>query len=276
VTVTLLPPAAAAFDAAATNFDARFGGWKSVAAQRAAVRRALRAAFPPRAHVLELGGGTGEDALWLASRGRDPLHTDPSPRMVAIARDKLRGLVTETPLVLAAEDLDEFAAERIVTGAPSLAGAYSNFAALNCVTDLRPVARALAALVDPGAPVLLVLFGTLPVGELVVQLARGQVRAAFRRCARGAVRARLGVHSFPIRYHRATAVRRAFQPWFTLQERRGIGVFVPPSAAEPWISRHPLLLGVLALLDRLVERPLAPFGDHVLYHFVRTTAGVQG
>ena len=49
-----------------------------------------------------------------------------------------------------------------------------------------------------------------------------------------------------------------------------IGLFVPPSAAEPWISRHPRLLGLLEALDRGLSRPLAMLGDHVLYRFVRT------
>ena len=57
-------------------------------------------------------------------------------------------------------------------------GAFSNFAALNCVTDLTPVGRGLAALVRPGGKVLLVIFGVCPPGEWVVQLLRGDLRAA--------------------------------------------------------------------------------------------------
>ncbi|WBY08743.1 hypothetical protein PIB19_04690 [Sphingomonas sp. 7/4-4] len=41
-----LLPAGAAFDAIAGNFDARFGDWQSVEAQRRAVRRALVDLFP--------------------------------------------------------------------------------------------------------------------------------------------------------------------------------------------------------------------------------------
>jgi hypothetical protein len=59
-------------------------------------------------------------------------------------------------------------------------------------------------------------------------------------------------------------------PWFRLESRRGVGLFVPPSAAEPWISSHPLLLKSLELLDRAASVPFAPLGDHILYRFVRT------
>ena len=88
--------------------------------------------------------------------------------------------------------------------------------------------------------------------------------------ARGDVPARLGGHAFSVRYHRRRDLVAALQPWFTLRARRGIGVLVPPSAAEPWISRHPRLLGALEWTDRVVSRRCAGLGDHVLYHFVRT------
>ena len=54
-------------------------------------------------------------------------------------------------------------------------------------------------------------------------------------------------------------------PAFRMTRRLGIGIFVPPSAAEPWISGHPAILQSLERLDRIASRPLAIFGDHVLY-----------
>ncbi len=266
---TILPPPARAFDAIADAFDARYGGWRSVAAQRRAVRGRLEAAFPAGALLLELGGGTGEDALWLAKRGRRVLVTDPAPRMVETAARKLGGMAGCGAQVAAAEALDGLAARR--AGAPLFDGAFSNFAALNCVADLAPVARGLARLLRPGAPALLVLFGTFPPGEALVELVRRRPAAAVRRLRRGSVVARLGGRDFAVRYHRPAAVARAFQPWFRLRAVRGIGIFVPPSAAEPWISRHPRLLGALERLDRVASRPLALLGDHVLFHLARTT-----
>jgi SAM-dependent methyltransferase len=268
-----LPPAAAAFDAVAPAFDTRFGAWASVAAQRRAVRRELLRAFPAGASVLEIGGGTGEDAAFLANRGRRVLLTDASPAMVCIAGPKLAGRAAEaTAEVWPAEEMESLADAREAAGEPWFDGAFSNFAALNCVTDLAPVARGLARLLRPGAPALLVIFGTMPPGEVVVEMLRRNPRAAVRRLTRGDVDARLGGQHFTVRYHRRGDVVRAFAPWFRLARTRGIGVFVPPSAAEPWISRHPRFLGALEALDRAAAAPLAALGDHVLYHLVRTEA----
>ncbi len=257
-----LAPAAAAFDAIADRFDERFGGWASVAVQRAQVRRELLQAFPLGASLLEIGGGTGLDASWLAWRGRGVHLTDASPAMVRIAEDRLRPLPGCGASVRPAEELHEL--EGVYDGA------FSSFAALNCVTRLDLFARGLARRLRPGAPALLVLFGSFAPGEVLVQLARGDVRAAFRRLASGEVAARLDGRHFTVRYHRRRALVRALGPWFRLERTRGIGVFVPPSAAEPWITRHPRLLRVLEALDRVASSPLAPLGDHVLYHFVRT------
>src|SRR5215218_6840603 len=241
--------------------------------KRRAVRRELLRAFPAGASVLEVGGGTGEDAAWLADRGRRVLLTDVSPAMVAVAGPKLAGRAApSTAEVWPAEEMEALAAERAAAGAPLFDGAFSNFAALNCVPELRPVARGLARLLRPGAPALLVLFGPFPPGEVVVELVRRNPRAAVRRLARGEVAARLGGRHFTVRYHRPREVARAFAPWFRPRRTRGIGVFVPPSAAEPWISRHPRLVAALEALDRAAAAPLARLGDHLLFHLERTDA----
>lgn len=265
-----LSPAIQAFDAVAARFDTRFGDWRSVAAQRNQVRVQLERAFPPGARLLEIGGGTGEDAHWLAARGREVLLTDGAPSMVRIAREKLRPQRGPDPRVFSAEGIGHLAAERELEGLPPFDGAFSNFAALNCVDNLDAFAAGLARLLRPGAPALLVLFGTLCPGELVVQLARGDARAAVRRRERGRVAARLGGRDFTVRYHTSAEVQRAMAPWFELRRRVGIGVFVPPSAAEPWISGHPAMVRMLEAIDRVASRALAPLGDHVLYWLERT------
>jgi SAM-dependent methyltransferase len=265
-----LPPAVRAFDALAPVFDERFGAWKSVAAQRRAVRRALVAGFPEGARLIELGGGTGEDALFLAKAGRRVLVTDGAPAMVARVRAKAReaglsGSVTAERTTL--EELDAWAAAR---HGDTFDGAFSNFASLNCVTDHASVARGLARLLPPGKRALLVVFGPCCPGEMLVLLARGEARAAFRRLARRPTPAHVGGETFAVTYPSPGRLAGAFAPWFRLRRLLGVGVFVPPSSAEPAASRFPRVLEALERLDRLAARPLALLGDHVLLDFERT------
>jgi ubiquinone/menaquinone biosynthesis C-methylase UbiE len=263
-----LASAAQAFDAIAADFDARFFPWRSVEAQRRAVRQALVEAFPPGSRLIEVGGGTGEDALWMANRGREVLMTDASPAMVGAASAKCGDRVRTA--VAAAEDFGELA--DALSDEPPFDGAYSVFAALNCVSDLGSFASAVGRLLRPGGNLMLVLFGICCPGEMLVEMLRGKPRNVLRRFRRGDVPARLGDREFTVRYHRCRDLQRTLVPWFRLESRQGIGVFVPPSAAEPWISAHPRLLDALETMDRFATRPLAGLGDHVLYRFVRTDA----
>ena len=269
-----VPPAVLAFDAMAPRFDERFGQWKSVAAQRAAVRRELLDRFPPESSLLELGGGTGEDALFLAANGRRVHLTDGSPAMVACAAEKVRRLAEGTVIVerVSLEEIGSLADRREAAGEPRFAGCYSNFAAFNCIDDLGPPARALSRLVAPGGAALLVIFGPFSPGEFVTLMARGDPKRALRRLSRRAVPARVGGHSFPVTYHTPRAVAHAFSPWFRLTRKIGIGVFVPPSSAEPWISGRPKLLSALERLDAAAAGTLALLGDHILVTLERTEA----
>lgn len=263
-----LCPAALAFDTVAATFDSRFGAWSSVASQRRAVRAALLQRFPPGGRLLEVGGGTGEDAAFLANRGFSVLLTDPSPTMVKLAKEKLASQDASAEIA-AGEQMEAFAECYLSAGRPLFDGVFSNFAPLNCVINLEPVARGLARLLKPGAAALLVLFGTCCPGEMLVETLRGRPTQAFRRCKRGAVSARVANREFQMIYHRRSDIERAFDPWFVFERRIGIGVAVPPSAAEPWISACPRLLTAMEKLDRIIASPLALLGDHVLYQFRR-------
>jgi len=266
-----------AFDSIAQSFDNRFGRLLSVAAQRRAVRKELLRCFPVGSKLLELGGGTGEDAIFLGQRGRTVLLTDGSERMVSVASDKVLACGCADAVdvrSLRIEDLGDLLNDR-TSGVP-FDGVYSNFASLNCIEDLVPVGRALAALLRPGALTLLVLFGPFSIGEIVVQLSRGNFTDAFRRQrANGPVDARLNGHRFHVWYPGPRSIARSFQPYFRLRAKRGIGVFVPPSAAEPGISRFPRIVNAMEALDRLVGKPLAVVGDHILLTFMRTDVSVD-
>jgi SAM-dependent methyltransferase len=249
----------------AGRFDETFGPWKSVAAQRRAVRRALLAAFPEGSRLLELGGGTGQDALFLAERGRHVHLTDGSPAMVACAAQKAReaeldGRVTTERLSL--EELD-------LPSTDLYDGVFSNFASLNCVEDLAPVGRGIAARLRPGGRALLVVFGPFCPLETLVLALKGRFRDSLRRLAHTPAPARVAGETFTVRYPAPPSYARAFAPGLVLRRASGIGVFVPPSSAEPFVSRVPGLVSLAEILDREASA-LWFFGDHVLLDFERT------
>jgi SAM-dependent methyltransferase len=266
-----LPPAVRAFDKTAPRFDERFGVWASVAAQRDAVRRHLARIFPAGSRLLELGAGTGEDAVHLLERGYRVTVTDGSPTMVALAAAKLRAAGFEDAPVdqLVLEDAPAF--ERRRADRTPFDGAYSNFASLNCIPNVGVLGPSLARLIRPGGACAFVVFGPCSIGEVVVELVRRRPRAAIRRFRRGAAPAKLGGEHFEVWYPGPRKIARALAPWFRLRAVRGIGIFVPPSAAEPWISQFPRVVSAMAAADDVLSAPLALLADHVLIHLARTT-----
>jgi len=258
--------AAAVFDALAPEYDARFT--ESVLGQRLrrALWRWLDDAFARGQRVLELNCGTGEDAIHLAARGVRVLATDTSPAMLDVARGKvggagLSGLVDVR--LTAIERLEELRPEAGV----GWDGAFSSFGGLNCVADVARVARALGTLLERGARVVLCVMGPVVPWEWVWFLVHRQPGRAFRRLAAGGVQWR----GITVRYPSVRAVSRAFAPDFAVRRTGGLGVLVPPTYAEAWARRHPLLVERLDRWERRLERwPLAPWlGDHYLLELER-------
>jgi len=80
-----------AFDTLAPSYDATFSDTLIGRYLRGRVHTRLEAYFQAGDQVLELGCGTGEDALYLASRGVQVLATDVSEGMLEITRVKAAG-----------------------------------------------------------------------------------------------------------------------------------------------------------------------------------------
>jgi SAM-dependent methyltransferase len=262
-----LTAAATAFDRAASTYDEHFTYTAVGRAQRKQVWAALLAAFPVGSRILELNCGTGEDARFLAKRGRAVFACDASAAMIEVAKgnDRKEDRIANLEyLHLSNEDLGA-----LPTGKP-FDGAFSNFSGLNCLGNLQPFARDLATLIKPGGRVLVCLWSRVCVAEILWYLLHGQPQKAVRRFRSQAV-ARLSDLTISVTYHTLAGLRQAFSPWFELKSRRAVGLFVPPSYAERWIRRNEKTLERFEALDRMCAKSLLlrDLGDHVLLEFVR-------
>ena len=260
-----------AFDTMAANYDEVFTFSHVGRAQRDVVwQRALRV-FAPGSHLLELNCGTGEDALFLAAAGMQVTACDASAGMIAYAEERM---AKEAPHAavhfypLATECLDQLSRSSVFDGA------FSNFSGLNCVRDLSQAARELALRLRPGAAVLVCLSTRLCLWESLFYFSRLQFRKGARRWA-GESQATVGAVSFPVFYPTLSAVRHSFSPVFKMRAVTGVGITVPPSYLEAWISRYPGLLRAFCKVDSLLSD--WPFfrciGDHMLLELERVEGG---
>jgi ubiquinone/menaquinone biosynthesis C-methylase UbiE len=244
--------AAAYFDRLAARYD---GVWTNSPAgrlQREAVWRHVDPLIQRGDRVLDIGCGTGEDALHLAGLGAQVLALDVSPEMVRVARGK--GVNAR---VLPIE------------GIHALAVAFdlvlSNFGGFNCVRDLSTLQGTLARLIRPNGYLAVCLMGRFCFWESAYYALRGQFKKGARRW-RGETWTSKGLR---LSYPSAKQVRRALSPGFDLVADVGIGISVPPSFVQ---GTPTALLRALAALDARIEssRIGRAIGDHRLFVFRRS------
>ena len=165
--------------------------------QREHVWKVIDGLFQPGDRVLDLGCGTGDDAVHLASLGIEVLGIDSAARMVEIART--RGVNARH---MAIEGLGSLGGE--------FDGVVSNFGALNCVADLGEVRDALARLVGPQGRLALCLMNRY--------CWRNDWRHLLQRWSGHAVWRGIDVY-----YRSARSIARKFAPHFEFERSVSIG-----------------------------------------------------
>jgi ubiquinone/menaquinone biosynthesis C-methylase UbiE len=267
---------AAAFDEAAAAYDADFAGTTAGMWLRESVWLRLAPFVKPGMRALDLGCGTGEDAMWLARKGCHVSAADGSPAMLQQVAVKVDRFNLERRVRTVGLDLNAPIELGPAFGEP-FDVVVSNFGAINCVNDLALLGRKLALWVKPGGVVALVFMGRVCAWETAYYVARMD-RRAWRRWW-GRAQASVGGQTVDVRYLSKSEVLRAFRASFAPLAACGVGTVLPPSYLFHWLDRRPGLFRALARLDRAASHiwPLSRMGDHMLVIFRRLeTAGSGG
>ncbi len=271
-----LAGAAGAFDSVAHDYDRTFshrilGRWL-----RSAVHQQIHA-HAAGDRVIELGCGTGEDALWLAQRGVQVEALDASAAMLSVTEHKLRRAGVADRVRLEQIDLngDTNRLRAALAGLASSGdqlfnGCLSNFGVLNCVTSRPALAAAVAAVMRPGARLTAVVMGPVCIWEIAAFALRGQLANAGRRL-HGRSPVRIGDQTIVVDYPTPRRLRRELHPWFRATTTRAIGVLLPPSQLAHLVDRRLMLFERLRRWeDRIAHlRPASWLSDHYLLELKR-------
>ncbi|HML24850.1 MAG TPA: methyltransferase domain-containing protein [Aggregatilinea sp.] len=223
----------ARFDRAAKLYDATYGqpdeqghgnlllGW--LRDRHLAV---LRDVMPERALLLEIGSGTGEEALILAREGYSVLGIDISPVMVRQAQTKA-----------AVHGLSRSATFRTLPAGRLAAldergpfqGAYASLGTLNTEPDLAGMARGLHALLVPGAPFVATMMSRHCLYEILHYLVRFKPGRIMRRGPDWhEARAGTGGVDAPVKFYSPRAFAAAIAPYFTVESVQALPLWLPP------------------------------------------------
>jgi ubiquinone/menaquinone biosynthesis C-methylase UbiE len=185
------------FDQLAAEYDVSWTNSRNGRRQRNVVWQEIDELFQPGQRVLDIGCGTGEDALHLATNGVRIDALDASTEMVRISRE--RGVAARR---LRVEDLSDLEGP--------YDGALSNFGVLNCVDDLPACGTELARLIRAGGKLAICLMPRLCWSEIL--------RFELRR-----LRPHVVWREMPIHYRSDREVTNAFSQ-FRLMRKRSIAL----------------------------------------------------
>src|SRR5258708_26906929 len=127
-----------AFDSVAADYDGPRGNNDLIQDMRSEMWRWLDATFSRGSRLIDLGCGTGLDAIRMAKLGHFVTATDWSSQMVSRTSDRAeRERVTERVKVLTVGGHEL----HLLDAAATYDGIYSNLGPLNCVPDLAALSR---------------------------------------------------------------------------------------------------------------------------------------
>lgn len=260
------PLAQEAFSKQSFVFDEIYAQNQIVAYKRERTRFALTSLLKEGDRILELNAGTGQDALYFASKGFRVHATDISTGMLAQLKEK----ISASPLAsnISTEQISFEALDQLADQGPYDA-IFSNFGGLNCSKDLTPILQQMDTLLKPGAVAVLVVMPSFCLWETLLFF-RGAFKLAFRRIfAKNGAKAHIeGVH-FLCYYHQPKTLIKAAAPHLALLDFEGLCTIVPPSYIENFPQKFPRSFLFLKKLEARWKR-LAPFnriGDYYIIRF---------
>jgi ubiquinone/menaquinone biosynthesis C-methylase UbiE len=253
---------ARAFDAVAPEYDGALGNNILIQRMRHRVIRKIIAAFPRGARLLDMGCGTGIDAVDLATRGYEIVAIDSSRGMVERTQTRIMQAGVEDrarAIHLGIHELERLREE-------PFDGLYSNLGPLNCVPDPRSASRDMARWLKSRGRFVASVIGKYCPWEIAFFAAQFNFQRARVRLTNNLIPVPLQSEIVWTRYYSPHEFYRAFADDFELVSFRALNVFLPPPYLAHTYIRYKTFFAPLAFLDdRLGGAPLVRnLGDHFL------------
>lgn len=260
------------FDPIALRYDQEFSYSQIGTLLRSSSHEYLEKQFSFRkpATALDLGCGTGEDAIWMAKRGCNITAIDISEEMIRVAKMKAAGLQITGSLkfeVLDMHHMDDFKFEE------KFDLIFSNFGAVNCLAPdvFKQLLDALHHLLNPQGRVILVVMPPFCLWESSYFLLKGRWKETFRRSKKAGIMANLGPSQVSTWYYSPKWIRNQVYSNYTINSIKPIGIALPPTYLEHFFRNKKGSLRILASFEKLLSgiSCLSGISDHYLIEMER-------
>ncbi len=263
---------AAAFDSASEEYDYTIGhNFINTWIRRRSIQVLMRRVRPDD-FLVEIGAGTGAEAIEIAKHVRGLLAIDISQSMVDLMAAKVKARHLEgkvLPIRLAASELREV---RSLLKEKKVRVAYSFNGALNCEPRIGEFVTGLADLLEPDGIFVCSVRNTLCMSEALSHAAVFQFDRMSPR-KRQPIMVSVGGKDIPSTYYSPHDFAAKFKPYFKVKEAIALPGLLPPAYLNDYYLKLGGMSSVIEHLDRALSGlfPLNRYGDQTLFVFRRSS-----
>ena len=251
-----------AFDLMAEHYDDRYTENPSMTLMRRRVRELTTTYIKPGHKVLELGSGTGEDALFLAENGCNVLATDCSRKMLDLISGKVSSRQLEDRVKVQLLDINNLDS-LLATWEGELNGIFSNFGGLNTIQDLATLDPVISGLLKPGGWLIACVMGRHCLWDWLVDICQLKFNNLGKRRAKDGVVIGVGNYTVTTYFPTPGEFIQAF-PGLRPESCKAVGLFLPPPRLTGKLEKLHHLWTFLDIIDQPFAgvTPLHGCGDH--------------
>jgi ubiquinone/menaquinone biosynthesis C-methylase UbiE len=216
----------------------------------------------PGEHILEIGCGTGTDAILLAKNGIKVTATDISENMIEAAQSKVHNNGLSDLIETAVLDADNL----VSLNGGKYDGLISNFNAVNYVKDIESFSINSSSILKPNAKVFFVMLNKVCLWEVFYNLVKLKPVTAFKRLASREKDYKTKMHLYFPR-----KVKKIFSKYFRIKNITGFGFLFPPDGLSTFHKKHEKFFGKIQSIENFLcsEYPFYNFCDHYLIEMER-------
>jgi len=220
--------------------------------------------------ILELNCGTGEDAIYLASKGHHVMATDISEQMVNVAKEKVKESGFEDKIEVRQCDAREVDDCQFQSGFDLI---FSNFGGLNCLSreELGKLSCDLYHLLKPSGRFIVVIMPKFCVWESLYFTFKGKKSEIFRRNTDQSLQVKVGNSFVETWYYSPNDITHILENYFEKLATKPVGISLPPSYMEPFFENKKDLLKIFNGGENLLNKVslLSACSDHFLIDLVK-------